>query len=210
MSWTKETLQRKVDELGPWHYCHKFPFGVVTGTSPPDGIGDKMSRLLQHNAFPRVSYQHVLDLGANSGIIDMWFADHKHSTVTAVEYGPKYYPQLELAVEVKGYSGKVIPLYKDIYTCDFSVNKYDLILFLGTMHHIKPEKHRDVLVACLDALLPGGEIIVQTKTELPVLELLKDIGYAHYQKLYDFTEGGRSAWKATKDVMKPHNDYYER
>ena len=209
MNWTKEALQKKVDELGPWHYCHLFPFGVVTGTSIPDGIGEKMGRLLKHDAFPRPNYQYVLDLGANSGIIDMWFADNKFSTVTAVEFGPKYYPQLELAVEVKGYSGKIIPQYQDIYTCDFGVNKYDLILFLGTMHHLSSDKHRDVLKACLDALLPGGEIIVQTKTELPVLEMFTNIGYVHYKKLYDFSKGGRSAWKAMKDVMKPHNDYYK-
>ena len=98
----KEELQRKVDELGPWHFCFQFPHGVVTGTSKPDHY-EKIDVMVKAGAFSRPVYPQVLDLGANAGIISMWFVKNKASTtVLAVERGEKYYPQLEFAVRMKG------------------------------------------------------------------------------------------------------------
>jgi 2-polyprenyl-3-methyl-5-hydroxy-6-metoxy-1,4-benzoquinol methylase len=199
----RDELQAKVDELGPWHYCHQLQHGVVTGTSNPDTLPEKMDFFFRVNAFDRPVYPRVLDLGANSGIISMWFADNKHSTVDAIELGPKYYPQLELAVEQKGYAGKVVPKYEDIRLCEFGKSEYDLVLFLGTMHHIGEEFRVKILQACMEALLPSGQIVVQTKTELPVLEMLDQVGFLFAEKLFDMPGYERSAWKAQKDAMKP-------
>lgn len=198
----KLELQRKVDELGPWHYCHVLPFGVVTGDCTVEQTHPKLVELLRAGAFTRPTYPQVLDLGANSGIISMWFVDNKNSLVAAVEGGPKYYPQLEFVIDVKGYAGKVIPIYKDITSCNFGQsNKYDLILFLGTLHHLKPDTHKKILNACLEALLPGGEIVVQTKSDLLVESMLDEIGFLGVRRL-STNWHDRAAWFAFKDPMK--------
>lgn len=201
----KAELQNKINEIGPWHYCHQFQNGAITGTSSPNQVPDKMDRLIAHGAFDRPIYPKVLDLGANSGIISMWFSDNKGSIVDAIECGPKYYPQLELAVKHKGYTGKVIPYNADIKGWCFGENprqEYDLILFLGTMHHIPDNYWEDIFLTCHKVLLPSGQIVVQTKTELPVLEMLESTEFLMTKKLYDSEFYKRSAWKAMKDSMK--------
>lgn len=199
----KNELQAEVDRLGPWHYCHQFPCGVVTGTSPPDMIQEKIAWLLSLGVFSRPVYPRVLDLGANSGLISMWFVDNKDSNVVAVEGGPKYYPQLEFAIEQKGYQERIEPVFEDITksTARFTPD-FDLVLLLGVMHHLNSDFHLDVLKRCRSALLPGGEIVVQTKTELLVLDLLEQAGFILTSSLGEMPDHDRSAWRGIKDAMK--------
>lgn len=199
----REELQQKVAELGPWHYCHQFPHGVRTGDSPPDLKQDKIIALEPHL---RPVYPKVLDLGANSGLISMWFVDNKGSEVKAIEYGPKYYPQLELAVKMKNYSSTIDPVYADIHKGNFGSEEYDLVLLLGVLHHLRSEEYQFILTECKKALYPGGEIIAQTRSELPVADYLTSAGFLHVQKIVEQAHYGRSAWKAIKDPMKVGRD----
>lgn len=192
-------LKRRVEELAPWHYCHAFPFGITTGTCErEEPIHPKLAQLLAHGAFQKPGYRHVLDLGANSGIIAMWFCDHKSSQVAAIENGERFYPQLELAIAAKGYTGQIEPIERDIRDGDFGKECFDLVLFLGTLHHIGPEYHRPIMKSCFESLVPGGEIVVQTKTGLPVRNLLRAVGFENVKKLYSNAEENRSAWQANK------------
>lgn len=200
---TKEEIQQSVDALAPWHYNHIFPFGISTGDSPVESIHPKLAELLRVGAFTRKVYPYVLDLGANSGLISMWFADNKQSKVVAVEGNPRYYQQLELAVMLKGYDDKVIPDCKDLHNLDFAEGiKYDLVLLLGTLHHIKPELHLPVLKACFQACAPAGEIIVQTVNTLPVDKLLIEAGFIAVHKLEGTAWHDRAAWFGFRDPMK--------
>lgn len=196
----KEEIQRKVDELGPWHYCHILPHGVSTGSSPVQVESEKLQLLVAAGAFPKSVYKRVLDLGANSGLISMWFVDHKGSTVTAVEAGTKFYPQLEFAVHIKGYAGKVIPVNADVTEpfIDEYNGKYDLVLNLGMMHHIAAPKHSAVYVMMLEALKPGGLAVVQTKTDQFVIQRLRSAGFRNIKQVDGYAQGDRLAWAATK------------
>lgn len=207
-TYSKEELQKKVDLIGPWHYCHVFPYGITTGSCRvEEAVHPKLAQLLKAGAFTKPAYARILDLGANSGIISMWFVDNKSSYVDAVEHGPKYYKQLELAVEVKNYSEKITPMDKDIYECDFEKWAYDLILFLGTMHHLTAETRQGVLWACKQALVPGGEIIVQTVSTLPVAELLGNAGFLDVRQL-STNWHDRAAHAARTDSMTLHEGAY--
>jgi 2-polyprenyl-3-methyl-5-hydroxy-6-metoxy-1,4-benzoquinol methylase len=194
---TKTELQRRVDALKPWHYCHIFPHNISTGTCRQEYIGDKMMRLIGHDAFPKATYPNVLDLGANSGMISMWFVDNKQSKVMSIERGERYYPQLELAIEAKGYTGKIVPMRANICDLGFGEEWFDLVLFLGTLHHVGHRKyHRPILEACYTALKPGGEMVVQTRTDMPVMHLLRAAKFIDCTRLY--THGDRAAWKGWK------------
>jgi 16S rRNA G1207 methylase RsmC len=70
------------------------------------------------------------------------------------------------------------------------------------LHHITPQKHIYILEESLKALYPGGEIIVQTKSELPVKKLLTEVGFIHVETIAVQEHYGRTAWKAIKDPMK--------
>lgn len=204
---SKDAIQAKVNELYPWHYNHILPYGISTGDSPIEETHPKLVELLKAGAFPRPVYLRVLDLGANSGLISMWFVDNKNSHVTAAEGNERYYQQLELVVELKGYSGKIRPVLRNITELNYGTklnygtNEFDLVLYLGTMHHLKPEYHLDTLIACHKALLPAGEIVVQTHNELPVEAMLKEAGFVLVRQL-PTNWHDRAAWMAMKDPMK--------
>lgn len=199
---TKDEIQQAVDRLSPWHYNHILPFGISTGESNTESTHDKLLELLRVGAFPRKVYPRVLDLGANSGIISMWFVNNKQSFVTAVEGNKRYYEQLELAVKLKDYQPSINTVFQDIVDCNFGDREYDLIVFLGTLHHIETQHHLDVLKACHKALTPAGEIVVQTSTALPVMDYLINAGFMLVQRLEGTSWHDRAAWSAMKDPMK--------
>lgn len=199
----RNTLQALVDELQPWHYCHQFPYGIVTGTSPP-GYNEKLELMTAANAWPKPEYKRVLDLGANSGAFSMWFADNKAAEVVAVEYstGPEHfhkaYKQLCLTVAMLGYEGRVLPWCKNVLEGDFGEAEYDLIIFLGVLHHCGAPYHGVIFQSCYDALKGGGDIVVQTKPDQMVPQKLRTAGFHNIHQLPNYEQGGRLAWLASK------------
>lgn len=193
-------LQKDIDKLAPWHYNHVIK-GVSTGDSLIETTHLKLQELLRLNVFSRKVYPRVLDLGANSGLISQWFVDNKDSKVDAIEYGPKYYKQLEFVIKEKEYEGKIIPIYKDISKGNFGKMEYDLILYLGTMHHIPKNYHLFTLKECHKTMIPGAEIVVQTHSEILVGELLEQANFINITKLQTIWND-RDAWVAIKDPMK--------
>jgi SAM-dependent methyltransferase len=162
--WTKDTLKARYEELSPWYHKHRFPFGV--GHTPDQEINQRVTRMIwrmdEHGAFPKLTYPQVLDLGANSGLLSMWFVDYKGSEVVAVENNDRHFAQLELAIEVKGYTGRIRPYKNDILTSIFGKDKYDLVLLLGVMNLVPVERRQPLLETALRALKPGCSIAVQT------------------------------------------------
>lgn len=198
----RKELQRRVDELSPWHYCHIFPYGISTGDSPVPVQSEKLKLLLSAGALPADRYRQVLDLGANSGLISMWFVDNKGSTVMAVENSaqwPNAYEQLELAVEVKGYTSKVLPVEADMTEPFLKEGaEFDLVLNLGVLHHIPQPKHSVVYDLMCSALKPGGLIVIQTKNDQKVLQRLRQAGFKKIKQVAGYAQGDRLAWTATR------------
>jgi 2-polyprenyl-3-methyl-5-hydroxy-6-metoxy-1,4-benzoquinol methylase len=200
----KKTLEAKVKELGPWHYCHILPHGVSTGDSAVPVQSEKLMLLVQAGVFSEDAYPEVMDLGANSGLISMWFADNKGSKIVAVENDDRFYRQLEFAVSNKGYTGKVYPVRADVASRGFYEGQtqthaaYDLILNLGLMHHVPAPKHERVYIMMFNTLKPGGVVVVQTKNDQMVAQRLKEAGFSNIKKVASYSQGDRSAWTATK------------
>lgn len=195
-------LEQKIQEIGPWHYSHILD-GIATGESLIEATHPKLVELLRAKAFLRKVYPRALDLGSNSGLISQWFVQNKGSKVDAIEFHPKYFAQLELVVEVKGFQDSIKPIHKDIHDGNFGKNEYDLVLLLGVMHHLKDdmEVRMKVLTDCIKALLPGGEIVIQTESSLPIPAMMRDVGLFGIEKL-STNWSDRSAWFGFKDPMK--------
>lgn len=195
-----EEIRQKVEELGEWHYNFVLD-GVTTGESLIEFPHPKLVELLRAGAFSRKIYPRVLDLGSNSGLISQWFVQNKNSQVDAVEFHPKYFAQLELVIKVKALNIKAI--YKDIHEGDFGKNEYDLVLLLGVMHHLQDdlEIRMKVLKDCVTSLLPGGELVIQTESSLPIAEMMRDVGLFGVEK-FNTNWSDRSAWFGFKDPMK--------
>lgn len=194
-------IKKEIERLSPWHYCHIIK-GHSTGDCTQEQTHPKLQELINCGVFSRPVYPNVLDLGANSGIIAEWFIKNKSSVVDAVEAGPKYYPQLEFVVKHKELEGLIIPINENIVDYKFPYMKYDLVLYLGTMHHIPQEYHKQVLKFCYYSLIPGGEIVVQTKLDLRVPELMKQVKFLDVKRIEGTSWNDRAAWTGFKDPMK--------
>lgn len=194
-------IKQEIDRLSPWHYAHVIK-GIPTGDARVEETHPKLVELINSGCFTRSVYPKVLDLGANSGIISQWFVDNKGSKVDAIEHGTKYYPQLEFVVEHKGYIDKIIPINKNIIDGNFGYMEFDLVLFLGTLHHISSDYHLDILKSCYESLVPGGETVVQTRSDSPVGKLLQDSKFINIELVQGTSWHDRAAWKAIRDPMK--------
>lgn len=197
-------IKSEIERLAPWHYSLIIE-GFSTGDSQVEITHPKLIHLRHAGAFQRKSYPHVLDLGSNAGAIAFWFVDNTSSQVDAIEYHPRYFDQLKFAVEHKGYSDKVNPISKDVCEGDFGSNHYDLVLCLGLLHHLPKPCQLKLLKESRKALVPGGEIVVQTDHLIDVNQLLIIAGFTNIRKL-ETNWNDRIAFEAIKDPMKLHDN----
>lgn len=194
--------KQAAENLGPWHYCWRLPDGTLTGTSAPNMLPDKMKYMLDAGGFSKPKYPEVLDVGANSGYISKWFADNRGSSVYSVEGGERFFNQLRFVVEVFNYATAIQPVYANIVNHTPPSSKFDLVLVLGVLHHI-PQQHRvAVLKKCFDSMKQGAEIVVQTKSDMAVPDMLAQAGFSSIEHLCDMGHYNRTAWIAKKDIMK--------
>lgn len=197
-------IRAEIERLSPWHYNHLIE-GFSTGESPVEQTHPKLIQLRHAGAFQRTTYPFVLDLGANSGLISFWFVDNTYSQVDAIEFHPRYFEQLKFATEYKGYTNRVVPIFKDVCEGNFGSSHYDLVLCLGLLHHLPELCQISLLKDCRKTLIPGGEIVVQTDSKIDVNQLLIIAGFTNIRKL-NTNWHDRWAFEAQKDPMKLHDN----
>jgi len=198
---TKEQEANYVQAIGPWHFCWRTPLGNLTGDSAPNLFPEKMPLIIAGGALAKPTYPEVLDLGANSGYIAKWLVENKHSHVVAIEAGEKFWLQLRFIVECFGLESRIEPRNEHIELCQFALDTedaYDLVIFLGTMHHIARKHHEDIFNACYKVLKPGGEFVVQTKREEDVMGKLVAAGFKGVYQVYWSDQQDRGCWAGTK------------
>jgi tRNA1(Val) A37 N6-methylase TrmN6 len=196
---TKDQHARFVEGIGPWHHCYEFPDGVRTGDSAPNLFPYKMDNMIAGGAFARPSYPEALDLGSNAGYIAKWLVEAKASHVVAIEAGEKFWLQLKHVISVFGLESRIEARNDRIEACTFTVGgPYDLIIFLGTLHHIGRLHHEKIFDACYDCLKPGGEFVVQTKREEDVPGKMAAAGFVDVRQVYWSDEQDRGCWQGGK------------
>jgi len=156
---------KTIAELGPWFHNIHLPDG--TQTAPDHALGD----------FPRFKWQEIapsipedlngwtaLDIGCNAGFYSLELA-RRGAQVTGIDVDPHYLAQAEWAAQQCGLGDRVQYRQAQVYDLACEPKKYDLVIFMGVLYHLRyPMLGLDIVCQRVNRLLvfqsltlPGGE-----------------------------------------------------
>lgn len=131
----RELIAREVTRLGPWF--HNMDLGGVP-TAPGHFLGDYPRQKFQHfeHAIPRdLRGMTVLDIGCNAGFYSIEMKRRGADRVVGIDSDDTYLAQARFAAEV---TGADIELRKmDVYQVGELREKFDLVLFMGVLYHLR-------------------------------------------------------------------------
>jgi tRNA (mo5U34)-methyltransferase len=157
----RESVQQKIEELGPWF--HNFQIAEEVWTNPEGGPGpqypDSRWKVIEP-LLPDLTGKTVLDVGCSSGFFSLKLKELGASFVLGVDDGeqPKAIKQARFAAETLGLEIDFKTL--SVYRIAELQSQFDLVLFMGVLYHL-----RHPLLA-LEALrtVCRGTLILQTIT----------------------------------------------
>ena len=166
-------VAREVERLGPWFHNLHLPDG--TQTAPRHPLGD----------FPRFKWEEVaphlpedlsgwtaLDVGCNAGYYTFELA-RRGARVTGIDLDPRYLEQARWAARQYGVEERVELRQAQVYDLAREETRYDLVLFLGVLYHLRyPMLGLDVVCRRTGRLLvfqtltaPGDEVARDTELD---------------------------------------------
>jgi tRNA (mo5U34)-methyltransferase len=129
--------QKTVAELGPWFHNVHLPDG--TQTAPQHPLGD----------FPRFKWETIaphipedltgwraLDIGCNAGFYTVELA-RRGAQVVGIDVDPHFLTQAQWVAKRCGVADRVEFRRMQVYDLAAEEGKYDLVLFLGVMYHLR-------------------------------------------------------------------------
>ena len=135
MNGTRQEMESRIAELGPWF--HNLRFGDVQ-TAPEHFLGDypqvKYERFRE--ALPAdMSGRSVLDIGCNAGFYSFEMKRRGARRVLGIDTDEHYLRQARFAAEVSGLdvSFEQMPVW-DVATLG---EKFDLVIFMGVLYHLR-------------------------------------------------------------------------
>ncbi|MBX6324388.1 MAG: TIGR04290 family methyltransferase [Rhodospirillaceae bacterium] len=139
---TAETAATAIDRgdiraLGPWFHNLHLPGGVQT--APDSRYGDfpawKWAQLAPH--IPEdLSGRHALDIGCNAGFYSFELA-RRGARVTAIDHDPHYLAQARWAARYLDARRLVRFELCDVYGLARWQQRFDLVLFMGVLYHLR-------------------------------------------------------------------------
>lgn len=133
--WSQEEIRRKIAELGDWF--HNLNLRGVQ-TAPHHFLGDYPACKWRSfaPAIPAdLSGKTVLDIGCNAGFYSLEMKGRGASRVVGIDSDPAYLAQARFAAEVAGLEIEFAEL--DVYHVDQLREKFDLVLFMGVLYHLR-------------------------------------------------------------------------
>lgn len=134
-AYTTVDIQKRIAALGEWF--HNIEIGGVQ-TAPHHFLGDYPSfkwRGFQHAVPADLSGKSVLDIGCNGGFYSIEMKRRKASRVVAIDFDADYLEQARFAAEVNGMD---IEFHRmDVYHVADLREKFDLVLFMGVLYHLR-------------------------------------------------------------------------
>ncbi len=131
----RETIARRVDELGEWF--HNLDLGGVR-TAPNHFLGD----------FPNVKWKHispaipndlngatVLDIGCNGGFYCLEMKKRGAGRVLGVDVDDRYLDQARFAASIMSMDIEFRKL--SVYDVDQIAGQFDYVLFMGVFYHLR-------------------------------------------------------------------------
>jgi len=158
---------REIAELAPWFHNLHLPDGRQTAPDHPLGDfprfkWDEIAPALPHD----LSGWTALDVGCNAGFYSFELAK-RGAQVTGIDAAEHYLRQARWAAEIFGLDGRVQFEQRGVYDLGRSDERYDLVLFLGVLYHLRyPLLALDAVAAATRRLLvfqtltmPGDEVV---------------------------------------------------
>ncbi|HLK66755.1 MAG TPA: TIGR04290 family methyltransferase [Bryobacteraceae bacterium] len=133
--WTEEEIRRRVSELGEWF--HNLNLRGVQ-TAPYHFLGDYPSCKWRafSGALPTdLRGKTVLDIGCNAGFYSLEMKRRGADRVVAIDSDPAYLAQARFAADVNEAEIEFREL--DVYRVAELREKFDLVLFMGVLYHLR-------------------------------------------------------------------------
>jgi tRNA (mo5U34)-methyltransferase len=130
-----EQIRRRVEELGPWF--HNLDLRGVR-TAPDHFLGDYPSikwRNFAHAIPQDLTGRTVLDVGCNAGFYSIEMKRRGAARVVGIDSDDAYLAQARFAAEVSGVDVELHRL--SVYDVGQLGEKFDLVLFMGVLYHLR-------------------------------------------------------------------------
>jgi tRNA (mo5U34)-methyltransferase len=168
------THDREIAELGPWFHNLHLPDGRQTAPDHPLGDFPAFKWRELATALPEdLSGWSVLDIGCNAGFYAFELA-HRGAHVLAVDADEHYLRQAHWARERFGLTGRVELRRLQVWDLVGLDQRFDLVLFLGVLYHLRyPLLALDIVaervgrLLVLQTLTVPGEQAVSPPHDLP-------------------------------------------
>lgn len=160
VGWGSDEIDRQIAELSPWFHNLHLPSGHHTAPDHP--LGD----------FPAFKWEQIaptlpddmtgvpaLDIGCNAGYYSFQLAQ-RGASVLAIDVDPHYLRQARWAAPALDPDGRISFRQAPLYELAEIDDRFELILFLGVLYHLR----YPLLALDLVATLLRGRLIFQTLT----------------------------------------------
>ncbi|MEA2553933.1 MAG: tRNA (mo5U34)-methyltransferase [Fimbriimonadaceae bacterium] len=132
---SREQIQKKVDELGPWF--HNMDLKGIQ-TAPNHFLGDYPNLKWRKfsSAIPAdLAGKTVLDIGCNGGFYSMEMKRRGAARVLGMDSDDNFLKQARFAAEVNGWDIEFRNL--SVYDVGALNETFDVVLFLGVLYHLR-------------------------------------------------------------------------
>ena len=133
--WTPDAIQKRVHELGDWF--HNMNLGGVQ-TAPHHFLGDYPAikwKRFSHAIPSDLRGKTVLDIGCNAGFYALEMKRRGADRVLGIDSDEQYLEQARFAADVTGLEIEFRNL--GVYQVEQLGEKFDLVLFLGVLYHLR-------------------------------------------------------------------------
>jgi tRNA (mo5U34)-methyltransferase len=132
---TAEEVKSNIDRLGKWFQNMEL-LGVQT--APDHFLGDypaaKWNRF-QHAIPADLKGKSVLDIGCNAGFYSVEMKRRGASRVLGIDFDPDYLAQARFVAEVNELDIEFLEL--SVYDLGALHEKFDIVLFMGVLYHLR-------------------------------------------------------------------------
>lgn len=168
-----DSLQSEIEALAPWFHNIHLPNGAQT--APNHWLGDfpsfKWQSIASH--LPEdLSGWSALDIGCNAGFYSIQLA-LRGADVLAVDHNQHYLKQAAWVVEQFGLQQQVRFEQKEVYQLANMQQRFDLVLFMGVLYHLRyPLLALDIVadrvqrLLVLQTLMMPGEEVAEVPEDL--------------------------------------------
>ena len=176
----RESIQRRVDELGPWF--HDLDLGGVR-TAPDhflSGYPHSKFQRFAHIVPDDLSGKSVLDIGCNAGFYSFEMKRRGAARVLGIDHDERYLRQARFAAEVLGFEDIEFRL-GEVWDVGALGERFDLVIFMGVFYHLRhPLLALDLIrehvagdLLLFQSLTAGSEEVAQPEPDYEFFEGVK-------------------------------------